>query len=213
MDYSSTKRISEANAIALAAEQGIDILNREVGILVSIKEGDILTVGDSRVLKAVNGGVLTEEGKWNSSCFWAAESTVTHLGIDSPIDWADASFSRTGKRFPSREEKVTVRTKVEDNLGGNNLWESILETLTPEQQALNRDLSKREDGLAKLTRLAGRKLRCIKRVEAFRLRMRPKDANPDEWGTKPAHWSRVNLLFFEEVPAEPASNPDASTNA
>lgn len=204
VELSNTKRISIETVNQIAEAQGIDMFDRTVGQIVPLDEGDEITLGNL-FLTNVGKSVLSEDGSsWATGCYWVSECDHKHGSVSVKTDVADAAFARGGKKFPSLEEKVTVGHKVEDNLGGFSLYEEILKTLTPAQQALNLDLSRQEPSVAKLSRLKGHTFRVIKRVKAYRLRQRPKDAG-DDWGSKPSQWRPVYLLFFEEVTAAPAA--------
>lgn len=204
MDLSNTKRISLETVNQIAESQGISMIDRTVGQIIPLDEGDQITPGDI-FLTNVGKSVLSEDGAdWAKGCYWVTECDHKHGNVSVKTDVADSAFARGGKKFPSLEEKVTVGRQVEDNLGGFSLYEEVLKTLTPAQQALNLDLSRQEPALDKLRRLKGRTFRVIKRVKAYRLRQRPKDAG-DDWGSKPSHWRPVYLLFFEEVAAAPAA--------
>lgn len=219
MELSNPKRISAAEVDQICANQGINAPTREVGQLVPIEEGDTITLGDV-FLTTMGESVANEEGDgWADGIYWVSACKHVHHGVVAPVltDVADAAFTRGGKKFPEMGDKVTVGHKVEDNLGGRSLYEEILYSVdpttrrpvfSPALQALNLDLSRREDGRAKLERLYGRTFRVLKRVKAYRLKTRPASASADEWGTKAAHWRPVYLLFFEELTeASPAPAP------
>lgn len=218
MEVSNAKRMFLDQFDTALSERGLSQPTREVGQIVSLGEGDIFTLG--RVgFTNVRGSIFTDEDTLATGGFYFSEAEVElHTGIHAVKDIPDAMFGRSGKKFPSLENQVTDNRRVQENLAGFSLYESILNSstfgpdgsqpLSQAQKELNLDLTKHEDARAKLLRLEGRTFRIIKSVIAWRTKMVPEKASDEErkaWGTKPSHWTRVNLLFFEEITPESQS--------
>lgn len=197
----NSKRISLAEAKAIAEAQGIDLPERQIGYFCPLDKGDKVTFDGDIFLTTMGKSVVGEDGAFAKGNYWVRESTHIHGGSTLRTDVAASSFSRAGKKFPTRDETVRVSGKVQDNLAGFSLYETILDSLQldPKTRQLNLDLSKPEGEIAKLTRLAGRTLEVIATFKAYTLRMNTKDEA--EWGSKPAHWRPTTILFWKEVVA------------
>lgn len=195
----NSKRVSLSEAKAIAEAQGLELPERQIGYFCPLDKGDKVTFDGDIFLTTMGKSIVDENGVFAKGNYWVRESTHIHAGATLHTDVAASSFSRSGKKFPTRDEQVRVNGKLQDNLSGFGLYESVLESLNLDAKTrqLNLDLSKPEGEIAKLTRLAGRTLEVIASFKAYTLRMNTKDEA--DWGSKPAHWRPTNILFWKEV--------------
>lgn len=197
VDPKRTNKITLAEYRQLVETETVSELKSILkGYGVSLQKGDTFKVGDI-FLKSMSSALLDDQDEWNS-VYWGFDTTVSRgeLRLDGEI--ADAVFCRSGKLFPSNEEKVSGK----ENLGGLQLYMRAMKDLklSPEQVQFNLNLSSRKESIARLESLSEKTLRVIGEFTAYSKKFNSK--KEENWGSQANHWQAVKLLFFELVEEE-----------
>lgn len=202
--YNSSRFISEERALAIASEYGLNLPDRTVGDVVVLREGDILTFpktvadeGPVIRLTAVGKDPVDDKGAFVKGAYWVRISVVKRDGRDIVLPISAATFSRSGKSAPTKEQTYRVNGKSEPVIAGSALREAFVKGLAKKVQALTLALAQPKAELAFLKDLEGKSFKIVSTRKVYQLRLNTKEV--ENWGTHPADYRQTEMLAFEQI--------------